>query len=132
MTDGVGEGPRSNRGRRDDKRIVIVKFDAVCFTESLINSIETATQKGKLKVSSINDFTSEDVEIELTLPRGVYAEEVVQQLYTYTDCEVSVSSNIITIDGRSPRELIGERVTSEPYGTTESSNEESLNGNLNS
>ena len=88
-----------------DKRIVIREIPFSTTTESLINSIETATQKGKLKVSSINDFTSEDVEIELTLPRGVYAEEVVQQLYAYTDCEVSVSSNIITIDGRSPREL---------------------------
>ena len=82
-----------------DKRIVIREIPFSTTTESLINSIETATQKGKLKVSSINDFTSEDVEIELTLPRGVYAEEVVQQLYAYTDCEVSVSSNIITIDG---------------------------------
>ena len=53
-----------------DKRIVIREIPFSTTTESLINSIETATQKGKLKVSSINDFTSEDVEIELTLPRG--------------------------------------------------------------
>ena len=53
-----------------DKRIVIREIPFSTTTESLINSIETATQKGKLKVSSINDFTSEDVEIELTLPQG--------------------------------------------------------------
>ena len=53
-----------------DKRIVIREIPFSTTTESLINSIETATQKGKLKVSSINDFTSEDVEIELTLATG--------------------------------------------------------------
>ena len=64
-------------------------------TESLIASIESAVQKNKVKISTINDFTTDKVEIELVLPRGIYAEDVIQQLYAYTDCEVSISSNII-------------------------------------
>lgn len=103
-----GRGKVKVRARLEadgDKRIIIREIPFSTTTESLINSIESAVQKGKLKVSSINDFTSEAVEIELTLPRGVYADEVTQQLYAYTDCEVSVSSNIIAIDDRSPREL---------------------------
>ena len=60
-------------------------------TEGLIASMESASQKGKLKIGSIDDFTTDAVEIEIGLPRGVYADEVVPQLYAYTDCEVSLS-----------------------------------------
>ena len=57
-------------------------------TESLIASIEAAAQKGRVKISGIEDFTTDKVEIELSLARGVYADEVIPQLYAYTDCEV--------------------------------------------
>ena len=74
-------------------------------TESLIASIENAAQKGKVKISSIDDFTTDTVEIEIGLPRGVYADEVVPQLYAHTDCEVSVSSNMVMIRDRQPVEM---------------------------
>lgn len=88
-----------------DKRIVVKEIPAGTTTESLIASIEGAAQKGRVKIASIQDFTTEKVSIELQLPRGVYAEEVVPQLYAYTDCEVSLSSNIVAIENRRPREL---------------------------
>ena len=74
-------------------------------TESLIASIENAAQKSKIKVASIEDRTAEDVEIVLHLPRGVYADEVVPQLYAYTHCEQSISSNLVTIRDERPVEL---------------------------
>lgn len=84
-----------------DKRVVIREIPYGTTTESLFASIESAAGKGKVKIAGINDFTTEDVEIEIILPRGVYAEEVIPQLYAYTDCEVSLSSNIVIIrDGR--------------------------------
>jgi topoisomerase-4 subunit A len=87
-----------------DKKIVIKEIPYSTTTESLIASVESAIQKGKVKIAGISDFTTEKVEIELTLPRGVYADEVIPQLYAYTDCEVSISSNVVVIDGKHPRE----------------------------
>lgn len=94
----------------DEKRVVIREIPYGTTTESLINSIESAVQKGRVKVSSINDYTTDKVEIELALSRGVYADEVIPQLYAYTDCAVSVSSNIVLIDERRPVELTASEV----------------------
>jgi len=89
----------------DRKRVVIRELPFGTTTESLIASIEAAVGKGRVKISSIDDFTTESVEIELTLARGSDAKEVIPQLYAYTDCSVSVSSNLITIDDRKPVQL---------------------------
>jgi len=45
------------------------------------------------------------VRIELDLPRGVDAREVIPQLYAFTDCEVEVNSNIVVIRDRKPAEI---------------------------
>ncbi|MDA3961965.1 MAG: DNA topoisomerase IV subunit A, partial [Planctomycetota bacterium] len=90
---------------RGDKKVVITEIPYGTTTESLIDSIETQAQRGKVKIAGISDFTTDHVEIEVTLPRGVYADEVVPQLYAYTDCEIQANSNITVIrDGR-PAEL---------------------------
>lgn len=89
----------------DKKRIIINEIPYGTTTEGLIASIEAAAQKGRVKVSSINDFTTDKVEIELTLSRGAAAKEVVPQLYAYTDCSVSVSSNVTVINERRPVKL---------------------------
>ncbi len=88
-----------------EKTIVIREVPFGTTTESLITSIENAAQKGKVKIGSIDDFTTDTVEIEIGLPRGVYADEVVPQLYAHTDCEVSVSSNMVMIRDRQPVEM---------------------------
>jgi topoisomerase-4 subunit A len=88
-----------------DKKVIIHQIPFSTTTESVIASIENAIQKGKVKVSSIHDFTTDHIEIELTLARGAYAEEVIPQLFAYTDCEVSISSNLVVIRDRHPAEL---------------------------
>lgn len=88
-----------------DKRVVIREIPAGTTTENLIASIETAYQKNKVKIGAITDYTTEQVEIEILLPRGVYADEVIPQLYAYTDCEVSISSSITVIRAGHPEEL---------------------------
>lgn len=103
-----GHGKVKVRARIDvsnEKTVVIREVPYGTTTESLIASIENAAQKGKVKISSIDDFTTDAVEIEVGLPRGVYAEEVVPQLWAHTDCEVSVSSNMVMIRDRQPVEL---------------------------
>ena len=89
---------------RGEKRVVIREIPYGTTTESLIASIEAAVQKGRVKVAAIDDYTTEDVEIELKLPRGVTTEEVIPQLYAYTDCCLSVSSNFVVIRDGQPVE----------------------------
>ena len=98
---------------KDDSTVVIKEIPPSTTTESLIASIEDATRKGKLKVKSINDFTSEDVEIEVKCPQGVDAEKLVDALYAFTDCEVSLSSRIIVIKENRPVELTVSEVLQE-------------------
>ena len=90
---------------KDSSTVVIKDIPPSTTTESLIASIEDATRKGKLKVKSINDFTSETVEIEIRCPQGVDAEKLVDALYAFTDCEVSLTSRIIVIKDNRPVEL---------------------------
>jgi topoisomerase-4 subunit A len=90
---------------KDESTVIIKEIPPMTTTDSLIGSIEDAAAKGKLKVKTINDFTSEDVEIEIKAPNGVSAEKLVDALYAFTDCEVSISSRIIVIKNNRPVEL---------------------------
>ena len=93
---------RAKLDTSDDKRIVIRELPFGSTTESLIASIESASKSGKVKISEINDYTAEQVEIELKLPRGVYAPDVVDALYAFTDCEQSISCNLLVIQDNLP------------------------------
>ncbi|MEI4927514.1 DNA gyrase subunit A, partial [Klebsiella pneumoniae] len=70
----------------------------------LIRSIDEAAKKGKIKIEGIHDYTSSKVEIAITLPRGQYAEEVINALYAYTECEVTLHSQMIVIKDDLPWE----------------------------
>jgi len=101
--DGAGKVElRAKIEAKDRKTVVIREVPFGTTTESLIASIEAAVAKGRVKISSIDDYTTEQVEIELALARGSDADEVIPQLYAYTDCSISVSSNVVVIDGRRP------------------------------
>jgi topoisomerase-4 subunit A len=90
---------------KDDSTVVITEVPPYSSSEQLIASIEDATRKGKLKVRSINDFTSERVEIEVKAPSGVDAEQLISALYAFTACESTISSRIVVIKHRRPVEL---------------------------
>ena len=103
-----GKGSVKVRARikaRDESTVIITEIPPGTTTDSLMASIEDAAGKGKLKVKSINDFTSENVEIEIKCPSGVDAEKMVDALYAFTDCEVSIASRIIVIKDNRPVEL---------------------------
>src|SRR5437016_2666380 len=104
--DGTGEiKVRAKIKVKDESTVVIKEIPPTTTTESLMASIEDASRKGKIKVKTVNDFTSEDVEIEVKAPSGVSAEQLVDALYAFTDCEVSISSRIIVIKNNRPVEL---------------------------
>lgn len=82
---------------RDDKRLVIKEVAYGSTTESLIASIEAAARKGRIKIASIDDFTTDQVEIQITLARGVHSEEGLKRLYAHTECEMPHSPNLVVI-----------------------------------
>lgn len=89
---------------QDPKTLVIREICYGTTTESLIRSIDEAAKKGKIKIEAINDYTSKDVEIEIKLPRGQYAEEILDALYGFTECEVTLNSQVIVIKDGIPWE----------------------------
>lgn len=88
---------------KDAKRIVIEELPFGVTTEKMIKSIEDATKKGRLKISSINDYTTDQVNIEIVLARNTYSDDVVDALYAYTACEQSISVNPLVIHDGVPR-----------------------------
>src|SRR5438552_5328754 len=90
--DGTGSiKVRAKIKTKDDSTVVVKEIPPTTTTDSLIGSIEDAARKGKIKVKSVNDFTSEEVEIEIKAPAGVSAEQLVDALYAFTDCEVAMA-----------------------------------------
>ena len=86
----------------DPKRIIIKELPFGVTSERLISTIDDAAKKGRLKVSSINDYTAEDVNIEINLARGTYSSDLVKALYAYTDCEKKISCNPLVIRDNVP------------------------------
>ena len=89
---------RAKLDTSDPKRIVIREIPFGTTTEQLIASIEDAARKNKIKIGTISDYTAEQVEIEIKLPRGTYTKEIVDALYAFTDCELSLSANLMLIN----------------------------------
>ena len=104
--DGAGEVKvRAKLKIKDESTIVIKEIPPTTTTDSLISSIEDASHKGKIKVKSINDYTSEEVEIEVKAPSGVSADQLADALYAFTDCEVTIASRIVVIRNSRPVEM---------------------------
>ena len=89
----------------DDKILTVRELPFGVTTESLIQSVQDAANKGKLKLSSIDDFTAESVEIELKAARGMDAEKLLKLLYAFTQCQVSISVNLLLIQANQPSQL---------------------------
>ncbi len=112
--DGTGSiKVRAKIKTKDDSTVVVKEIPPSTTTDSLIGSIEDAARKGKIKVKSVNDFTSEEAEIEIKAPGGVSAEQLVDALYAFTDCEVTIASRIIVIKNNRPVELTVSEVLKE-------------------
>ena len=104
--DGLGKiVTRARMDTSDEKRIVITELPYGCTTESLMDSIEKAARTGKVKIASINDFTSATINVEIKLPRGVYVKDVVDSLYAFTDCEKTVYCNLLVIKDNMPVQM---------------------------
>lgn len=104
--DGLGRVlVRAKLDTSDEKRIIINELPFGSTTESIISSIENAARQGKIKIAEISDYTAEHVEIEIRLPRGVYADDILDALYAFTECEQSVSCNLLVIKNNLPVQI---------------------------
>ncbi|HAV11978.1 MAG TPA: DNA topoisomerase [Opitutae bacterium] len=114
-TGGIADASEYNNGKRGGRvkvraRIETRKKNLLAITElpfgktttSLIDSILSANDKGKIKISRVEDNTADKVEILVYLPSGSDAETSEQALYAFTDCELSVSTNICVIENEKP------------------------------
>ncbi|MBB5352080.1 topoisomerase-4 subunit A [Haloferula luteola] len=80
-------------------RVVEIPFGTT--TGALMDSIVSAADKGKLKISKIEDNTAEFADILVHLPSGVDAEMTRDALFAFTDCELSISPNAcVIVDGK--------------------------------
>ena len=117
-TGGLIDCSRYNNGLRGGKvkiRARIVKTDKRTLTiteipygqttESLIDSIIKANDKGKIKIKKIDDMSSSGVEINITLQNDVSPDKTIDALYAFTNCEVALSPNACVIMDRKPHFL---------------------------
>ena len=74
-------------------------------TSSLIDSIIKANDNGKIKIKNIEDNTAEDVDIIIRLIKGTSPNVVVDALYAFTNCEISISPNCCIIIKNKPEFL---------------------------
>lgn len=86
----------------DEKKIVITELPFDSNAKALLESIDSAYKAGKIKISSVDNFTTDHCNIEIKLPRGVYSKDVIDQLYAYTDCEKSISCQMLVIKDNMP------------------------------
>lgn len=104
--DGLGKiVTRAKMDTSDEKKIVITELPYGSTTESLCDSIEKAVKNGKIKATSIQDYTSDKVNIEIRLQRGVYTKDVVDSLYAFTECEQTVYCNLLVIKDNMPVQM---------------------------
>ncbi len=100
--DGAGKITLRAKIDIEGRKLYIREIPATTTTSSLIASIEKAANANKIKIASINDFTAGNVEIEITPQRGYDPEKALNALYAYTDCSVTVFSNILVIKDNKP------------------------------
>jgi topoisomerase-4 subunit A len=104
------EGQRGGRIRvrakileRDKKTLTITEIPFTTTTGSLIDSVISANDKGKIKIKKIEDNTAQNVEIVIHLAPGISPDVTIDALYAFTDCEVSISPNTCVIQSDKPR-----------------------------
>jgi topoisomerase IV subunit A len=110
ITGGLADFSEYNEGHRggrvkvrarieeeDSKTLAIREIPYGTTTDSLIDSILKANDKGKIKIKKVVDNTAKDVEIQIQLAPGVSPDVTIDALYAFTDCEISISPNACVI-----------------------------------
>lgn len=100
--DGNGKITLRARIDIDGRNLIIREIPALTDTQKLLESIDRAINKSKIKIASIHDLTAEEVCIEIVPQRGYDPQRAIQALYKYTDCSMSLSLNMMVIRDNKP------------------------------
>jgi len=93
---------RARISQRDKNILVITELPFGNTTNTLINSILKANDKGKIKIKKIEDNTAAEVEILVHLPNGISPDKTIDALYSFTNCETSISPLSCIIENNKP------------------------------
>lgn len=105
---------------RDKKTLAIIETPFGTTTGSLIDSVISANDKGKIKIKKIEDNTAKDVEVIIHLAPGISPDVTIDALYAFTDCEVSISPNTCVIQDDKPRFIsVNDMLTESTHYTRE-------------
>lgn len=96
---------RAKIDKIDSKTLAITEVPYGKTTTSVINSVLSAQQKGKIKIKSVVDHTSATANILVHLQPGTSSDKAIDALYAFTDCEVSISPNCCVISDEKPHFL---------------------------
>ncbi len=97
---------RAKIEKTDKKTLTITELPFGRTTSSLIDSIISANDKGKIKIKKIEDKTSDVVKIIVHLNSAdISPDQAIDALYAFTDCEISLSPNSTVIGGDKPEFL---------------------------
>jgi topoisomerase-4 subunit A len=96
---------RAKITEKDKKTLVITEIPYSTTTGSVIDSILSANDKGKIKIKKIEDNTAANVEIVIQLAPGISPDVTIDALYAFTSCEVSISPNTCIIKDDKPQFL---------------------------
>ena len=93
---------RARISQLDKNTLVIKDIPFSTNTSSLIDSILKANEKGKIKIKKVEDNTSSEVEILIHLTPGVSPDKMIDALYAFTNCEVSIAPLGCVIEDNKP------------------------------
>ena len=96
---------RAKIEKLDPKTLVIREIPFSKTTESIIDSILKAIDKGKIKARHVEDLTAAKVEIQIQLAPGVSSDKTLDALYAFSDCEINISPNCCVIEDNKPQFL---------------------------
>ncbi|MFT7156090.1 MAG: topoisomerase-4 subunit A [Parvicella sp.] len=96
---------RANIKKVDSKTLMIDEIPFGTTTDSLIDSVVKANDKGKIKIKKIEDNTAANAEIVIHMSPGVSPDKTIDALYAFTNCEISISPNAVVIEDNKPKFL---------------------------
>ncbi len=77
--------------QQDKRNLVITEIPYTTTTQSLIEDISKAVEKGRLKITKILDKTAEQAEIILQLAPNTSPDQTIDALYAFTQCQVTIN-----------------------------------------
>lgn len=116
LTGGFVDVSKYNEGKRggkirvrakievfDKKTLIIKDLPFSKTTTDVIDSILLANEKNKIKIRKIDDNTAAEVEIVIHLAPGISTDQMIDALYAFTECEISLSPNACVVNEDKPR-----------------------------